>query len=206
MRSLRLAESMRAGPRQPWCGHHDDRPLSGQHLELPPLGDAGLVDVAGEDELGAGRRQLLQHTATARQRSLARAPRRVGELVVQADDAQRAGRGGVKVGGRALDPTRSQASRLMPPRPDRVDADHVQPARGVHGLGRHPLALELLPRTREPRGRQERDVVVAGHRQRRCRQAPQEPCRTLVLIASTAVREVARGHHEIGLDALYEGL
>ena len=92
MRSLRLAESMGPRSREPGRGHHDDRALSRQHLELAPLGDAGLVDVAGEDELGAGRRQLLQHAAAARERSLTRPPRRIGELMVKADDAQRAGR------------------------------------------------------------------------------------------------------------------
>ena len=125
MRSLRLAEPMGSGSREPRRGHHDDRALSGQHLELAPLGDAGLVDVAGEDELGAGCRQLLQHAAAAGERALARPPRRVGELVVQADDAQRTGRRSAEPLGGALHRIRPEASRLVPPRPDRVDADHV---------------------------------------------------------------------------------
>ena len=125
---------------------------------------------------------------------------------MQADDAQRPGRRGVEPLGGALHRIRPQASRLVPPRPDRVDADHVQAAGRVHRLGRLPLALELLPGTREPRGRQQRDVVVAGNRQHRRRQAAQEGCRTLLLVAPPAVCQVARGHHEIGLDALYEGL
>jgi hypothetical protein len=206
VRSLCLAESVRARPCEPWRRNHDDRAFALQHLELPPLGDAGLVDVAGEDELGAGRRQLLQHTAAAGKRTLARTPGRVGELMVQTDDAQRAGRGGMKVGGRAVDRTRSQASRLVSPRPDRVDADYVQPAGGIRGLRRVPFALELLPGTREPRGWQQRDVVVAGNRQHRRRHAAQEGCRTLLLVAPPAMSEVARGHHEIGRDALYKGL
>ena len=204
MRSLRLPEPMGPGSCQPRRGHHDDRSLSGQHLELPSLGDAGLVDVAGEDELGAGRRQLLEHTAAARQRSLARAPRRVGELVVQADDAQCAGRCTAEPLGGALHRIRPEASRLVPPRPDRVDADHVQPAGRVHGLRRLPLALELLPGTHEPCGRQQWDVVVTGNCQHRRRQAAQEGCRTLLLVATPAVCEVARGHHEIGLETPYE--
>ena len=61
---------------------------SAEHLELAALGGAGLVDVAGEDELGAGCRELLEHSAAARERPLARPPRRVRELVVEADDAQ----------------------------------------------------------------------------------------------------------------------
>ena len=205
MGSLRLPEPMGPGSRQPRCGYHDDRPLSGQHLELPSLGDACLVDVAGKDEVGAGRRQLLQHTAAARQRALARAPRRVGELVVQADDAQCTGRSISEPLGGALHRIRPETSRLVPPRPDRVDADNVQPAGGVHRLRRLPLALELLPGMREPRRWQQRDVVVAGNSQHGRRQAAQEGCRTLMLVAPPAVCQVARGYHEIGRDALYEG-
>ncbi len=92
MRSLRLAQPLRAGPRQSWRGYDHDRALSCQYLELATLGCACLVDVAGEDKLGAGGRQLLQHAAAAGEWALARAPRRVGELVVQADDAKRTGR------------------------------------------------------------------------------------------------------------------
>ena len=94
----------------------------------------------------------------------------------------------------------------MPPRANRVDADHVQPAARVHGLRRLPLALELLPWPREPRGRQQRDVVVAGNREHGRRQAAQQRRNALVLVAPAAVREVARGDYEIGLDVLYEAL
>ena len=91
MRSLRLAEPVRARAREPRRRDDDDRPLAVEHLELAPLGDAGLVDVAGEDELGAGFRELLEHAAAASERALARPPWRVRELMVEADDAQRAG-------------------------------------------------------------------------------------------------------------------
>jgi hypothetical protein len=205
VRSLCLAESMGSGTREPRRGHDDDRPLSGQHLELPALGGAGLVDVAGQDELGAGRRQQLQHAAAARERSLACPPGRIRELMVKADDAQRAGRRCPEVSGRPVDGSRPQASRLMPPRTHGVDADHVHAALRVHWLRRLPLALELLPRAREPRGRKQRDVVVARNGQYGHRQAAQEGGDALVLIAPPAVREVARGDHELGLNAVDEG-
>jgi hypothetical protein len=46
-----------------------------------------LVNMTGEDELGARRRQLLQHAAAMSERALARSPWRVRELMVKADDA-----------------------------------------------------------------------------------------------------------------------
>jgi hypothetical protein len=81
----------------------------------------------------------------------------------------------------------------------------VQPVGRVHGLRRLPLALELLPRPGEPRGGQQRNVVIAGNRQHRRRQAAQQRRDTLVLVALPAVREVACGDDEIGLDTIDEG-
>ena len=48
--------------------------------------------------------------------------------------------------------------------------------------------------------------MIAGHCQHRRGQAPQQGRNPLVLVAPPAVREVAGGHHEIGANALYEGL
>jgi hypothetical protein len=205
MGALGLAESMGAGARQPRRGYHHDRPLVAEHLELTPLGSAGLVDVPGEDELGAGCRELLEHPAAARQRSLACAPGSVRQLVMKANDAQGSRRRRGEPIGSALNGVRLQPSRLVSPRPHGVDADNVQPVGRVHRLRRLPLALELLPRSREPRGRQQRDVVVARHRQHLRRQAPQQRRDTLVLIAPAAVREVARRDHEIRLNTFDEG-
>ena len=111
MRSLRLTESMGPGTLEPWRGHHDERTLARQHLELTPLGDTGLVDVAGEDEVRAGLRQLLEHATAARERPLTRPPGRVGELMVEADDAQRPCRRRCGAARRA----RSTAPVLRPP-------------------------------------------------------------------------------------------
>jgi hypothetical protein len=76
----------------------------------------------------------------------------------------------------------------------------------VHRFRRLPLALELPPRTREPRGRQQRDVVVPGNGEHGRGQAAQQRRDTHVLIAPPAVREIARGDHESGLNAFDEGL
>jgi hypothetical protein len=92
MRSLRLAQPAGPGAGQAGRCHHHERPFSGQYLELPALGDAGLVDVAREDELRARFRELLQDAAAAGERALARPPRRVRELMVEADDAERSRR------------------------------------------------------------------------------------------------------------------
>jgi len=124
--------------------------------------------------------------------------------MVEADDAQRArGRGGQQLA-RALESVCPQATRLMPPRPDGVDADDVPPVGRAHGLSRLPLPLELLPRTRKSRRRQQRDIVVARDGERGRRQAAQQGGDVLELVAPPAVREVARRDHEVGPDAPYE--
>ena len=79
------------------------------------------------------------------------------------------------------------------------------PSAQLHRLRRLPLALELLPRSREPRGRQQRDVVVARHRQHPRRQGLQQRRDTLVLIAPAAVPLACRDH-EIGLNTFDEGM
>jgi hypothetical protein len=56
---------------------------------------------------------------------------------------------------------------LVPPRPDRIEADDVSVRRDELGLGGLPLALELSPGTAEPRRERVRDVVVARHREHR---------------------------------------
>lgn len=93
----------------------------------------------------------------------------------------------------------------MAPGPYGVHAHYVQPVRRVHRLCRLPLAFELSPRPREATRRPEGDVVVARHRQHRCRQALQQRRHSFVLVGPAAVREIARGHHELGLDAVDEG-
>jgi hypothetical protein len=54
-----------------------------------PLADGCLVDVAGEDELGAGIHERGEHAAAFRYGLLARAPRRPEQVVVEDDDPER---------------------------------------------------------------------------------------------------------------------
>jgi hypothetical protein len=212
--ALRLSEPVRPRSRETRSCHHHDGALAGQHLELTSLGGAGLVDVTGEDELGPGCGQLLEHAAATSERALARAPGRVRELMVKADDTQRAGGGRSELLRGTLYCACPEAAGLVLPRAHRVHADHVQPSGRMQRLGRLPLPLELAPRLREAAGGPQWDVVVAGHCHHGRRQAAQELRDTLVLVAPPAVREVPRRDHELGLDpvdkrpqgTLYEGL
>jgi hypothetical protein len=205
MCSLRLAESMRTRTRQPGRGYHHDRAVAREHLELAALSGACLVDMSGQDELGAGFGQLLEHAATSRERTLTAPPRRVGELVVKADDPQGTRRGRAELLLGPFHRAGTETARLVPPRPYGVDTDDVQAVGRMHRLGRLPLLLELAPRLREAAEWPERDVVVAGHGQYGRRQTPEQRGRSLVLIGPAAVREVARRDHELGLDAGDEG-
>ena len=47
--------------------------------------------------------------------------------------------------------------------------------------------------------------MVPRHCEHGSRQAPQERRHSVVLVGPAAVREVARGHHEIGLNTVHEG-
>ena len=196
---------MRPGPREAGGGDDDGCALPVEHGELTTLRHASLVDVAGQDELGAGCGKLFQYAASSRERPLARPPGRVRELVVETHDAQCPwGRGGELFGG-TLHRSRPQTARLVPPGPDGVDPHDVQPVRRVHRLRRRPLALELPPRMREATRRQQRDVVIAGDCEHGRGESSQECRNPLVLIAPSAVRQVARRDDEVGLRALDEG-
>ena len=90
--AARLAEPLRAAAARARARsrrHSRARPRV-EHLELVPLGHRALVDVAAEDQLGARGDEAREHVVAARDRLLARAPRRVDQLVVEGDDAQRA--------------------------------------------------------------------------------------------------------------------
>ena len=102
MSALRLAEAMRPGPGESRGSNDHGRALTVQHSELAALGHARLMHVAREDELGAGLRELREHVSAAGERPLARPPRRVRELVVEAHDAQCARRRRGELFGRTL--------------------------------------------------------------------------------------------------------
>jgi hypothetical protein len=98
----------------------------------------------------------------------------------------------------------ADAARLVTPRSHRVDADDVEAVRGQCRLRRLPLALELGPRPREPRGKRVRDVVVPGNGEQRQPEAAQEARGPFMLLAAAAVREVAARDEKRGLRALHE--
>ena len=87
-RPARLAAAARPRLAQPRRRDHR-RPVhrAGGDLELAPLADGALVDVAGEDQLGAGVDERPEDGAAARDRPLAAPPGCAGQVVVERDDA-----------------------------------------------------------------------------------------------------------------------
>jgi hypothetical protein len=81
-----------AWPRLPEArGDRDDGAIqrSRGNLELVPLRDGRLVDVTGEDQLGAGVDERGEHVGSSGDRLLARAPGRADQVVMEGDDAER---------------------------------------------------------------------------------------------------------------------
>jgi len=60
------------------------------NLELVSLGDGGLVDVAGENQLGAGVDERGENVGSTSNGLFPRPPRRPDQVVVKGDDSQRA--------------------------------------------------------------------------------------------------------------------
>jgi hypothetical protein len=119
---------------------------------------------------------------------------------VEDDDAKGArGRLG-QMPGSVLELRRTDSSRLVAPGADRVQADDVELAGAVNRLGRLPVMLELLVRTREARDRRIGDVVVPRDGQDGPAEAPQEVRSAVVLLRATAVRQVAAGDDQLGPD------
>ena len=75
----------------------------------------------------------------------------------------------------------------------------------MNGLSRLPLPLELGPRPRETRRKCVRQVVVARHGEHGRAERAEEPCRSLVLVPSAPVREIARGNDQFRPDPQDEG-
>ena len=142
-----------------------------------------------------------QHVAAARDRSLARSPGRSGQLVVEEGNAERSGRGGGERRGRPLELSVAQAARLVPPRPDGVEADDAEIIAAVHRLGRLPEAVELGPGPRETGGERVGNVVVARDGNDRWAETAEERGRALVLVAAAAVRQVPGRDDQIRLQA-----
>src|SRR5581483_6835330 len=162
-------------------------------LELVPLGNRGLVDVPGEDQLGSRVDERREHVTAARDGLLPRAPRRADQVVVEDDDSQRPRRRAAEKLLGAAQLTRADAAGLVAPGTHRVEADDEELVRLEDRLRGLPVPLELAERAREAGGERIRDVVVAGNREHGRAEAAQERGRAVVLLASAAVREVAAG-------------
>src|SRR5215217_1235049 len=102
------------------------------------------MDMAGEDEIGAGTDERGEHVVPARYRLLPRAPRRADQVVVQDRDAEHARRSRREAARGLRELLVADRTRLVPPWPHRVEADDEQLLRRVHRLGRLPQALELV--------------------------------------------------------------
>src|SRR4051794_5147979 len=89
VQTARLAAAVGARLAEPW-GDRDRRTpqAAGRDLELVPLGDGCLVDVTGEDQLGAGVDERGENVAAPGDRLLPRAPRGPDQVVVEHHDAK----------------------------------------------------------------------------------------------------------------------
>src|SRR5919197_263021 len=89
---------------------------------------------------------------------------------------------------------------LMPPRPDRVEADHVERGRRERRLGGLPLPLEFAKRTGEARRKRTRDVVISGNREDGPFESVEKARGAGQLALAAAMAEVAARDHELGLE------
>ena len=200
MEAASLAATVRARLAEAGRDRDDDGVLAlrRRELELTPLGDGALVDVAGEDQVGARLDEPREHAVPLRDRLLARAPGRPEQVVVEGDDPVRGLRDPRERVRRRAHLGVAEPSGLVPPRPHGVEARDDDRLRAVDGLGRLPEPLELVPGPREALREGVRDVVVAGDRHERQPEPAKEVRRALVLAAQAAVGEVAARDHELG--------
>jgi hypothetical protein len=90
--SSRLSFATGAWAAEPWCCSEDERasPAVLERLELPVLGDRGLVHVSRGDKLGARFDERLKDGVPSSQWAFVRcAPGRRGEVVMKGDDPER---------------------------------------------------------------------------------------------------------------------
>ena len=183
---------------------HDRAALSTDHLELVPLADGRLVDVPADDQVGSRVDEAREHVRPVSDRPLTRSPRCSDELMVKGYDAERAGRCGQQPFRDALDLRVADPARLVMPRPDRVDPDGLDVGRGIEGLRRFPLALELPPRVRESGRKGVWNVVVSWDHEQWSSEPAQELRGALVLGAPSAVCEVPAGNDQLRLETFRE--
>ncbi len=176
-----------------------------ENLELAALCDPGLMDVPADHELGTGRDESTQDVVATAEWQLARdAPGWRRQMVVQCDHAQGIGRAFLK----PLRPEREAVvvdrTSLLAPRANRVEPDDDDVIRDVERLGRAEDTLPLVERARESCREGVRNVVVAGYDEEGQVQRAQELRSDLELDSSASVREVTRGHEQLGLEVLDE--
>lgn len=127
-------------------------------------------------------------------------------MVVEDHDAERRRRRLRQELGDAGELRAAQASRLLEPRPDRVQADDEERVRPVDGLRRLPVPLELRERAREPCDRRVGNVVVARDGEHWAAEAAEELGGTVVLLGTASVGQVSARHDQLGIDAVDERL
>ena len=165
--TARLALPLRARLAEAGRDRDDHRLLAAaRDLELAPLAHRCLVDVPGEDQVGAARDECAENVVPAGDRLLPRAPRRADQVVVEHDDLECAGRRFC----RRSSARASCALRMPPGLVRRHGRTELRPTtcrvgERVGRLGRLPLALELSKRAGEASREGVRDVVIARNRQ-----------------------------------------
>ena len=203
--AARLAAALRARLAEAGRDRDDDAALpAADHLELVPLADRRLVDVAADDQLGAGVDELREHVVPPRDRLLPRAPRCADHLVVEHDDAQRARRCRVEAS-----PSRaSAASSLTPPDWWRHGRTELRPTTCAPSATSSGSVVchcrsNSAPGLREPGREGVRDVVVPRDGEHREAEAPSgtRAARSCCSPAP-AVGQIAARDHEAGRDPL----
>ena len=196
-----LAAAVRARLAEAGRDRDDDGVLAARRreLELAPLGDRALVDVAGEDQVGAGLDEPGEDAVSVRDRLLPRPPGRAEQVVVEGDDPVGASSGRpANVSAARSHLVVAKAPGLVPPRPHRVEAgdDERRPS------GRPARSSPRAARTRcqgcvkrfgKVYGMSWLPGIVSSGSSR-----PAEEVRgALVLAAQPAVGEVAARDHEL---------
>ena len=201
----RLAEPSRPRLSEPGRDRDDRRAgLVADDFELVALAHGRLVDVAGEDEVGAPVHERAQHVVAAGDRPFAsRPPRRADQVVVQDGHAQRSLAGRAEPFGRALELRPAERAALVAERTRRVEPDHVETRHRGRRLGRLPHPLELGPRPHEAR-RRVREVVVARHCEHRRAERAQQVRRALELLSAPAMGQIAGRDHQLRLEPFHE--
>jgi len=119
-------------------------------------------------------------------------------VVVECDHAQRTRRRLAQTRGGVHELHLPEAAALLAPRAYGVQTHHDQPLRGVRGLDRSEDALPLGERAGKASWDGVRDVVISGYGQHGDPEAPKELRCSLEFRTPPAVREIARGEHELG--------